>query len=331
MRAVVRESYGDTSVLRVAERDLPAPTGYQVHVAVAAAGVNMAEWHLMTGLPRVARLVLGPRAPRARGLGQDLVGTVVAVGDDVGALRVGDRVLGAGDGAFADVAVSRESRLVTLPDAGPGAVPDAVAAAAPLAGTTALHALRTGRVGAGSRVLVLGAGGGVGSLTTRLAVLAGARVVAATTPAKADVLEGTGAEAVVDRTDRGALLAAARERGGFDAVVVTGGLAPLRALRPLLAPRGTLALVGGEGGGTVLGGGLALQARAGLLDPWVGHRLRSVVARENRADLEHLRDLLVDGSLVPVLDRDYPLEEVAAAVDHLASGAARGKVVLTVS
>jgi NADPH:quinone reductase-like Zn-dependent oxidoreductase len=321
MRAVERETYGDTSVLRVVDRDLAAPTGDGVLVRVAAAGVNMAEWHLMTGLPSVARLALGLRAPRRRGLGQDLVGTVEAVGPDVRALRPGDRVLGTGDAAFAEQALTREHRLVTLP----AHVPDAVAAATPLAGTTALHALRSGRVAPGDRVLVLGAGGGVGSLAVRLAVLAGAEVTAATTAAKADALGGLGAAAVVDREHL-----AIGSGGGFDVVLVTGGLAPLGDLRRLVAPRGTLVLVGAEGGGTVVGGGLARQARAAALDPWVRQRLRSVVARANPADLARLRDLLADGSLVPAVYRTFPLAEAGAAIDHLASGAARGKVVLRV-
>ncbi|HYQ74482.1 zinc-binding dehydrogenase [Cellulomonas sp.] len=322
VRAVVRERYGDPAVLRVADRTLPPPTGDQVHVRVAAAGVAMGDWHLATGLPSVMRLVTGLRAPREPGIGLDLAGTVAAVGPDVAGLRPGDRVLGCGRAAFAEVAVTRERRLAALPDH----VPAEVAAAVPTSGTTALHALRAGRVGAGSRVLVLGAGGGVGTLAVRLAVLAGARVTAATARAGlADALAAAGAEAVVDRSAGAAALGS-----GYDAVLVTGGLTPLRDLRRLLAPRGSLVLVGAEGGGRVVGGGLARQARAAALDPWVRQRLRSVVSRENPADLAHLRDLLADGALAPVLDRTFPLAAAGAAIDHVASGAARGKVVLTV-
>lgn len=320
MRAVVRERYGDTSVLRVVERELAPPRGDEVHVRVAAAGVAMGDWHLVAGLPSVMRLVTGLRAPREHGVGLDLAGTVEAVGPDVAGLRPGDRVLGCGRAAFAETAVTRARRVATLPDH----VPFAVAAAVPTSGTTALHALRTGRVGAGARVLVLGAGGGVGTLATRLAVLAGADVTAAT--ARTDVaaaLAGYGA-AVVDRTAGPAALGA-----GYDAVLVTGGLTPLGDLRALLAPRGTLVLVGAEGGGRVLGG-LTRQLAAAARDPWTRQRLRSVVSRENPADLARLRDLLADGSLAPVLDRTFPLAEAGAAIDRLASGAARGKVVLAV-
>jgi NADPH:quinone reductase-like Zn-dependent oxidoreductase len=281
----------------------------------------MADWHLMTGLPRVARFAFGLRVPHETGLGTDLAGTVVAVGPEVTTLRVGDRVLGAAEVAFADRALSRERRLAVLPDH----VPADLAAAVPMAGTTALHALRTGRVVAGSRLLVLGAGGGVGSLTVQLAVRAGAEVTAATTPEKQDLLRGLGAHAVVDRTRPETL------GTGYDAVVVTGGLTPLRRLRALLAPRGTLVLVGGEGGGTVLGGGLRLQARATVLDPFVRQRLRTVLATENPGDLGTLRDALADGSLVPAIERHHPLADVAAAMTHLASGRARGKLVLDVS
>jgi NADPH:quinone reductase-like Zn-dependent oxidoreductase len=321
MRAVELERYGSAEVLRVGTRPEPAPTGDQVVVAVEVAGLNMADWHLMTGLPRVARLAFGLRAPHETGLGTDLVGTVVAVGPEVTALRVGDRVLGAAEAAFADRALSRERRLAVLPPQ----VPADLAAAVPMAGTTALQALRTGRVAAGSRLLVLGAGGGVGSLTVQLALRAGAEVTAATTPEKHDLLHALGVHAVVDRTRPEAL------GTGYDAVVVTGGLTPLRRLRALLAPRGTLVLVGGEGGGSLLGGGLRLQARAALLDPFVRQRLRTMLARENPRDLATLRDALADGTLTPVIDRRSPLEDVAAAITHLATGRARGKVVLTVS
>jgi NADPH:quinone reductase-like Zn-dependent oxidoreductase len=307
-------------VLQVVDVELPAPAGDGVLVRVEAAGVNMADWHLMTGLPSIARLAFGPGRPRQHGIGRDLAGTVAAVGPDVTALRVGDRVIGTADGAFAEVAASRQGRLAALP----ADVPATAAAAVPTAGTTALHALRSGRVVAGSRVLVLGAGGGVGSLLVQLAVRAGADVTAATSRDKLAAVGALGAGRVVDR--------ASTELGtGYDAVLVTGGLTPLRHLRPLLAPRGTLVLVGAEGGGDVVGGGLARQARAALLGPFVRHRLRSVVSRDNPADLATLRDALADGSLVPAVERTYPLDGAAAAIDHLASGAARGKVVLAVS
>lgn len=321
MRAVVRERYGNTSVLRVVDRDDPVPTGDQVLVDCAVGGVNMADWHLMTGLPSVARLAFGPRRPREQGLGRDLAGTVAAVGPDVTRLRVGDRVFGTAPAAFAQRAVARERALARVPDG----VPAAAAAAVPTAGTAALHALRSARVAAGSRVLVLGAGGGVGSLVVRLAVLAGARVTAATSAGKQGVVAGLGADSVVDYADRAAW------GTGYDAVVVTGGLYPLRVLRRPLAPRGSLVLVGAEGGGDVLGGGVVRQLRAVLLSPFVRQRLVSVVSRDDAADLERLRELLADGSLVPVVERSYPLDEVAAAIDHVASGAARGKVVLTLS
>jgi len=323
VRAVVRDRYAGPDALRVTERELPPPTGDEVHVRVAAAGVAMGDWHLVTGLPSVMRLVTGLRAPREPGLGLDLAGTVSAVGPDVADLRPGDRVLGCGRAAFAEVAVTRARRLATLP----AHVPSTTAAAVPTSGTTALHALRAGRVRAGSRVLVLGAGGGVGTLAVRLAVLAGAEVTAATARTDlADALEAAGAAAVVDRSAGRPALGS-----GYDAVLVTGGLTPLRDLRPLLGPRGSLVLVGAEGGGRVLGGGLARQARAAALDPWVRHRLRSVVSRENPADLARLRDLLSGGDLAPVLDRTYPLAEAGAAIERVASGAARGKVVLTVA
>ncbi|QZN84981.1 NAD(P)-dependent alcohol dehydrogenase [Cellulomonas sp. C5510] len=322
MRAVVRERYGDSSVLQVVQRaDPPAPVRDQVLVEVGTAGVNMADWHLMTGLPSVARLVFGVRAPREHGLGRDLAGVVRAVGPEVASLRPGDAVLGTAPAAFAELALTRERALARIPD---GVRPEH-AAAVPTAGATALHALRAARVGQGSRLLVLGAGGGVGSLAVRLAVLAGARVTAATSPGKAATVRALGPESVVDRSDRSAW------GTGYDGVVVTGGLDPLRDLRRLLAPRGALALVGAEGGGDVLGGGTTRQLRAALLSPFVRQRLVGVVSRDDPAALARLCELLADGSLVPAVERVLPLEGVAEAIDHLASGAARGKVLLGVS
>lgn len=320
MRAVVREQYGDSSVLRVVDRDLPALKDDGVLVRVAAAGVNMADWHLMAGRPTIARLALGLRAPRNPALGIDLAGTVEAVGPGVTKLRVGDRVFGTADGAFAELAATRERRVLPLPDE----VPFGAAAATPTAGFAALTALRTARVQSGGQVLVLGAGGGVGSIAVQLAVAAGAHVTASTSAGKFDMVRTLGAAEVLDRAEPVA------PGAGFDSVIVTGGLTPLSVLRQLLAPRGTLALVGGEGGGDVIGGGLSRQLHALAIDPFVRHRLRSVVSTENPDGLALLSEALADGSLRPVVERSWPLAEVAAAIDHVAAGAARGKVVLTV-
>lgn len=321
MRAVVHEKYRDSDVLELTEQGPPPLADDGVLVRVAVGGVNMADWHLMSGRPTVARLVLGVRAPRKPGVGVDLAGTVEAVGPAVTGLHVGDRVFGAADGAFAELAATREHRLTRIPDG----VSFQAAAATPMAGTTALHALRTGRVTVGSRVLVLGAGGGVGSMAVQLAVAAGARVTGVTSAGKLDLVRSLGAAEVIDRAD------VAAWGTGYDAVIVTGGLTPLSALRRLLGPRGTLALVGGEGGGTVIGGGLRLQLRAAVVDPFVRQRLRGVVSKENPADLARLRDALADGSLAPAIERSWPLVEVAAAIDHIATGGTRGKVVLIVS
>ncbi|MQY27365.1 NAD(P)-dependent alcohol dehydrogenase [Nocardia aurantia] len=319
MRAIVQNGYGSADVLRMTEIDRPAIASGEVLVRVAAAGVDRGVWHLMTGKPYAARLALG--MPRDRVAGMDVAGTVAAVGAEVTRFAVGDEVFGVGRGSFAEYTAAAEGKLAHKP-AGLGFAQAGVVA---VSGVTALRAVRTaGRAEPGQHVLVIGASGGVGSYAVQLAKGAGARVTGVCGTAKADLVRSLGADDVIDYTttdfaDRGVR---------YDLIVDIGGLSRFARLRRALTPRGTLVIVGGEGGGQILGAGRTVHALA--LSPFVRQRLTAIIAVPGRADLETLRGLLDSGELTPAVGATYPLAEAPAAVRLLESGQARGKIALTV-
>lgn len=322
MKAIVQDRYGTADVLELREVDAPRPRDHEVLVRVCAAGVDLGVWHLMTGRPYLVRLFLGLRAPRSRVRGMALAGRVDAVGAKVSRFRPGDEVFGAADGAFAELACAREDQLARKPRN----VTFEQAAALPVSAMTALHALRDqAHVQPGQSVLVIGAGGGVGSYAVQLARHLGARVTGVCSTGKVELVRSLGAEVVIDYT-REDLAGAPRH----DVILDIAGNRPLGALRRLLAPRGTLVLVGGEDGGPWLGG-LERTFAAMLLSPFVKQRLRGMVALERAADLELLAELVEAGKITPVVDRTFPLEQAPDAVRYVEHGKAKGKVVVSVA
>lgn len=323
MRAVTQSAYGAPEDLATATVPVPTPGPTQVLVEVAAAGIDRGVWHLVTGRPYLVRLAgFGVRAPKQPVPGLDLAGRVVAVGDEVTRFRPGDRVFGIGTGAYAEYALAEQDKLSHTPDT----VADDQAAAAAISGGTALQAVvDLGRVQPGQRVLVIGASGGVGSYAVQLAVAHGAVVTGVSSAAKADLVRQLGARHVV-AYDREALDA---EGVAYDLVVSTGGLAPVRALRRLLTPTGTLVIVGAEGGGSITGG-IGRQLRAMLWSPFVKQRLTALMAREHHDVIDRLATHLADGSVVPAISRTVGLDEVPATLGALEAGAVRGKAVVRI-
>ncbi|MDK1472060.1 NAD(P)-dependent alcohol dehydrogenase [Streptomyces sp. 549] len=322
MRAIVQDSYGTADVLRLCEVERPEPGDGEVLLRVAAAGVDPGVVHLMTGLPYPLRLAgYGLRRPRTRP-GMDVAGRVEAVGAGVTRFRPGDEVFGIGKGTFAEYACAEQGKLAIRP---PSLTP-AQAAALAISGLTALQGVRDkGGACDGRRVLVVGAAGGVGSYAVQIAKALGAEVTGVCSTDATDLVASLGADHVVDRT-REDFTASGRRH---DTIVDTASALPLGRLRRVLTPRGTLVIVGAEGGGRWLGG-LDRQLRALLLNPLVGQRLCPLVSSENSADLEALSALVEAGSLRPVIERTYALDDAADAVRQVARGRARGKVVLTV-
>jgi NADPH:quinone reductase-like Zn-dependent oxidoreductase len=319
MRAVTQDRYGDGDALRVREVPVPVPAAGRVLVAAAAAGLNMADWHLMTGRPYIARLALGLRRPRAAVRGDDVAGTVAAVGDGVTRFAVGDRVFGSAPGAFAEFVVAREEHLARIPDG----IDDETAAASPMAGFTALHALDAARVEHGSRVLVTGAGGGVGGFVVQLANGLGASVTAVCSAGKREAVLGFGAHEVVDYR-----LEDVTERSErWDAVIDFAGDRPVSDWLPIVAPGGRLVLGGGEGGNAIIGPlGRALPGFVASMGPRV--TVTTLLALVSEEGLARVAERLADGALRPLVARTYGLDEVPAAIDDLRAATYPGKLVV---
>ncbi|TFV51637.1 NAD(P)-dependent alcohol dehydrogenase [Blastococcus sp. TF02A-35] len=322
MKAIVRYEYGSADVLALGEVDQPAIGPREVLVRVRAAGVDRGVWHVMTGLPHLGRLAFGLRVPRNPVLGMDVSGVVEAVGVEVEALRPGDEVLGTCSGAFAELAAVREDRCVLKP----AVLTFEEAAAVPTSAVTALQALRThGRVRAGQRVLVIGAGGGVGSYAVQIAKACGAHVTGVCSTSKLELVRSLGADEVVDYT----VTDVVESEDRFDLVLDIAGNRSVSRLRRVLSPRGTLVIVGGEGGDR-LTGGMGRQLGAALLSPLVRQRLHFFVAVVRRPDLETVRELLESGAVRPAVSRTYALADAARAIRDLEGGRVAGKAVVTV-
>jgi NADPH:quinone reductase-like Zn-dependent oxidoreductase len=320
MKAIVQDRYGSADVLELRDIEEPSVGEDQVRIAVRAAGAGPDVWHLMTGLPYFVRLMPGFRKLWRNPRGRDVAGVVESVGAKVAGLAPGDEVMGIAEGSFAELAVAEADLVVPKPSR----LTFEEAAAAPISGLTALQAIRdVARVKARQRVLVIGAGGGVGTLTVQVAKAFGAHVTGVASTSKLELVRSLGADEVIDYT---------REEleGRWDAIVDTAGRRPLRMLRRLLAPTGALAIVGGDGGGKWTGGFFRQILRAPLLSAVTRQRLRPVVSKETGGDLRALADLIERGDVTPVVDRTFDLVETADAIRYLEQGHAAGKIVVTV-
>jgi NADPH:quinone reductase-like Zn-dependent oxidoreductase len=322
MKAIVREGYGAVDVLRLAQVDKPVAGEDELLVRVCAAGVDQGVWHLMTGTPYVMRLVgFGVRAPKNPLLGYDVAGRVEAVGANVTEVQPGDEVFGTCRGSFAEYAAARADRLAYKPEK----VSFEQAAAVPISGYTALQAVRDhGNVRAGQRVLIIGAGGGVGTFAVQIAKAYGADVTGVCSTAKTELVRSIGADHVIDYTREDFADGGNR----YDLILDIAGNRSLSRLRRALTPRGTLVIVGAENAGNWLG--VRRQLRAAALSPFVRQKLGSFISKERKQGLEELRKLLEAETIRPVVERTFPLEEVPEAIRYLRDGRTRGKIVITV-
>ena len=320
MRAIVQHVYGSPDVLRVAAVEKPQIAADEVLVKVRAAGVDRGTWHLMAGQPYLMRFIgFGLRGPRNPIPGLDVAGTVVAVGPDVVRLKPGDDVFGISRGSFAEYAAAREDKLVHKPTR----ISYEQAAVVAVSGLAALQGLRVGRLEAGQSVLVVGASGGIGTFAVQLAKAFGAEVTGVCSTGKVDLVRSLGADHVIDYGHQDFADGSRR----YDLILDVGGSTPLSRLRRALAPRGTLVIVGGEGGKWT---GMGRQLRALALSLFVRQRLTFFVSKHRRADLEELGRYIETGQVTPVVDRTYPLAGVPDALRHLEAGHARGKIAIAV-
>jgi NADPH:quinone reductase-like Zn-dependent oxidoreductase len=325
MKAIVQDRYGGPEVLEFRDIDQPVPADNEVLVQVHAAGLHRGDWHVMTGLPYMIRLVvpsLGLGKPKVPVLGMDVAGRVEAVGARVTRFQPGDEVFGWCDGSLAEYACAGEDHFA----AKPAGLSFEEAAVVPISGFAALQGVRdVGEVQPGQQVLVIGAAGAVGWFAVQLAKAFGARVTGVASTNQVELVRSVGADEVIDYT-RQDVTDGTRQ---WEVIIDTGGRRTLSQLRRALTPNGTLVIVGGEGGGRWMGGFLR-NLRAPVVSRFVGQRLRMLVSKERQEDLEVLRELVEAGKLRPLIGRTYPLGEAPEAMRALEAGNTRGKIVITV-
>ena len=323
MKAIAQDRYGSAEVLELRDLDAPELGEHDVLVRVRAAGCGPDVWHYMTGEPYFARLMLGLRRPKIAVRGGDVAGIVESVGRAVTGFKPGDEVMGFALGSFAELAVAPEQKLVHKPTR----LSFEEAAAVPVSGVTALQALRdVGRVARGQRVLIVGAAGGVGTLAVQMAKAFGTHVTAVCSGSKAELVRSIGADEVIDYTIE-EFTDGSRQ---WDLIIDTAGRRSLPQLRRALGPRGTLVIVGGDGGGRWTGGFFRGILRAPLLSLFVGQRMRAFVSKESGEDLRTVSEMIEKGNVTPVIDRTYQLVEAADAIRYLEQGHPRGKVVIVI-
>jgi NADPH:quinone reductase-like Zn-dependent oxidoreductase len=327
MRAITCNRYGDPAdVLRVAEVDEPTIGHGDVLIEVDAASVNPADWHLVRATPAIARLSTGLRRPSFEIPGCDVAGRVVAVGAAVTTVQPGDDVMAssflAGFGAFAERVAVAETRVAAKPTN----LSATEAAGVPLAGCTALQAVRDhAKVGAGDRVLVIGASGGVGTFAVQLARAAGAEVTGVCSTRNLDLVASLGAARVIDYTTEDVTAG-----GPYDAILQLAGTARPSTLRRALTERGRLVHLSGDSANRLVGPlGLLLAGR--LLSTVVRQTITSFTVQPNTHDLDELRSHLESGAVRPVVDRTFRLDDIHAAFAPVESGRGRGKTVVSLT
>ncbi len=320
MKAIVCRKYGSPDVLRLEEIEKPTPKDHEVLLKVHAASANAGDWHLLRGEPFPVRLMFGLLKPRIKILGADVAGRVAAVGRNVSQFQPGDAVFGdisvCGFGAFAEYVCVTENALVLKP----ANLSFEEAAAVPAAAVTALQGLRKGQIQPGQKVLVNGASGGVGTFAVQIAKSFGADVTGVCSTRNLDRVRSMGADHVIDYTQEDFTQNGQR----YDLILAANGYHSIGDYKRALSPNGIYVMTGGSG---------AQMFQAMFLGPWlsmVGNKkMGNLLLKPNKKDLVFVKELLEAGKVVPVIDRRYPLNEVADAIRYLEEGHARGKIAIT--
>jgi NADPH:quinone reductase-like Zn-dependent oxidoreductase len=322
MKAIEQRGYGDPDRLEYRDVERPEPSDAQVLVRVHVAATNPLDWHFLTGTPWLLRLMAGLRTPKQPRRGVDLAGIVESVGSSITRFRPGDEVFGGGEGAFAEYALCKETRLAPLPDG----MTMADAAALPVAAVTALQGLRDhAGAGPGRSVLINGAGGGVGNYAVQIAKALGADVTAVCGTHNVEIVRSLGAGHVIDYTTTDFV----SEPRRYDAILDNVGNRSLRDCRRVLTDDGVLVMVSGPKRNRLLGP-IARVIRAKLRFVIGRQRAVTFTASETQEELAALSRMVEQGELRTVIDRRYPLSDTAEAIRYLAEGHARGKVLIDV-
>ena len=324
MKAIVNTQYGSPDVLQLKEIERPTPTDDEVLVKVYAVSVNSADLHLLRADPFLIRLSSGLFKPKNKILGSDIAGRVDVVGSNVKQFKVGDEVFGdisaCGWGGFAEYACAREDAFALKP----ANLSFEEAAAVPMAAVTALQGIRhAGGIQPGQKVLINGASGGVGSFAVQLAKSSGAEVTAVCSTRNVEMARSLGADHVIDYLQEDFT----KNGKQYDLILATNGDRSISDYRRALSPKGIYVQTGGS---------MRQMSQAMIQGPWISktgsQKMGNMgVAKPNQNDLVILKELLEAGKVKSVIDRTYPLSEVADAIRYLEEGHAKGKVVITVS
>jgi NADPH:quinone reductase-like Zn-dependent oxidoreductase len=326
MKAIAYEGYGSADVLEVKEVRKPDIESDGVLLRVRAASANPYDWHVMRGVPYIARLMAtGLRKPKSSVLGTDVAGEVEVVGNAVTRFRPGDEVFGfVGSGGFAEYVSAPEKLLAVKP----ANLSFQQAATVPLAAVTALQGLRdAGAIRPGQKVLIVGASGGVGTFAVQIAKWYGAEVTGVCSTRNQAMVRSIGADRVIDYTREDFTRTGQR----YDLIFQLAGTASPSACRRALTAAGRLVLSSGDSPGRIIGP-VGRIIKALLLSPFIGGQtMRPLIAKPSSADLQFLRELIEAGRITPVIDRTYALSEAPDAIRYLETGHARGKVVISVA
>lgn len=328
MKAIVQDRFGPPDVFQLADVDVPQIEDDEILIKVHAASLNPYDWHMLRGDPYAARLAgeMGWTMPKNRVAGIDVAGRVEAVGAGVDDVKPGDEVFGFCPGAFAEYGRTKPALVVPKPSS----LTFEQAAATPMAAVAAWRGLRdVADVQAGQQVLVNGAGGGIGTFAVQIATALGAEITGVCSSSKVELVGSLGAARVINyqRDDF------TNMDDRYDVIFDNVSTHPLRDLRRTLTPTGTLVANGGGSPGRVFGA-LGAMLRLVAMNAVSSQRLRAVMpAVPNGPTQENLRsvlELVETGKVVPVIDRTYPLTDVADGLRHVESGHATGKAVVTI-
>ncbi|MCP4569912.1 MAG: NAD(P)-dependent alcohol dehydrogenase [FCB group bacterium] len=321
MRAIVNEKYGSPDVLQLKEIEKPVPRDDEVLIKIHAASVNAYDWHMLRADPFLVRLMGGGLLrPKNKILGVDIAGRIEEVGRNAQQFQPGDEVFGdtsgCGGGGFAEYVCTRENAVAMKP----AGMSFEEAAAVPLAAVTALQGLRDkGQIESGQNVLINGASGGVGTFAVQIAKSFGAVVTGVCSTRNLDMVRSIGADYVIDYTQEDFTKSEQR----YDLILAVNGYHSIFDYKRALTLQGIYVMAGGSYA-------QMFQVTLGPLISMTGSRkMCSFVAQPNQKDLVFMTELLEAGKVVPVIDRHYPLGEVADAIRYLEDVHARGKVIIT--
>jgi NADPH:quinone reductase-like Zn-dependent oxidoreductase len=315
MKAIIYEKYGDPDVFELKKVEKPSPKEDEVLVKIHAVSVNFADWTFVRGKPRIMRLMAGFLKPKYKTLGSDIAGTVEEVGSNVKQFQLGDEVFADlsdnGWGGFAEYASVPDNILVLKPIN----LTFEQAAAVPQAAVVALQGLRDiGQIQSGQKVLINGASGGIGTFAVQIAKSFGAEVTGVCSTKNLEMVKSLGADHVIDYTQedftKGEQL--------YDLILDVVAYRSISDYKRVLTPNGNYVLTGGS---------MSRLMQAIILG---GKKVKNYTARSNQEDLVFMKELIEAEKVVPIIDRRYPLSEVAEAVRYYGERHAKGKVVITV-